>query len=302
MTWDGADSALGAAMGLVVAGVCSELEAFQFRSDIQRPTPSFTNLLTQFLSRQTRLIKVDISTSLTKGVATALATSSQSIRMLTCHLNPRETGVSIPEAMGLISLNCSTLEGLTTLIDGAGFSVSDLKPLFRCKTLQELRIDYWSMSSPLLENDVEAMAASWPNLEVLHLLASNSYSRQQTPLSILTTIAQCLQSTLQELGLETFADETIELETSPEVVGLSGLRHLVLGDSSTVKDGCEPDVANYLASICPPSLKISMPSQTFRTTRVGFDGWNKVAALFKHSCSGAGEITPPDPNRSSSLV
>ncbi|KAG8895164.1 hypothetical protein FRC01_012537 [Tulasnella sp. 417] len=301
MTRDNLDLASGGAMGSVVAGGCSELEAFQFLSDIRRPMPSFEKLLAQFLSRQTRLNQVDIFTSLTKSVATGLATSSQSIRQLTCHLSPEETGTSIPEAIELITLSCSALEGLTTITDAEEFSFADLKSLLRCKTIRKLRVHYWSLSSPVLEKDVEEMAASWPNLEFLYLLTSNPFPRPQTPLSILTHIAQCMQSTLGDLGLDVFADETVQLTTHPDATRFTNLQHLVIGDSSTVKDGYEPDVANYLASICPHNVEMSRRGRSL-PVEGRLDPWDKVAAFFKHSCSGAGKFDPRDINYGSSSL
>ncbi|KIO18642.1 hypothetical protein M407DRAFT_246430 [Tulasnella calospora MUT 4182] len=188
------------------------------------------------------------------------------------------------------------MEGLTAIIDAEDFSVSDLKGLLKCKTLRKLCIHYWSLSSPLVANDVEAMAASWPTLEMLHLLTTNPFTRPHTPLSILTTIAQCMKSTLTDLGLELFADETVQLTTSLEAVGSTTLRHLTIGNSSIVEDGHEPYVANYLASICPHSVEISWRSRSILGIPDGsLDPWNKVGALFKHSCSGARGIAPRNP-------
>ncbi|KAG8941579.1 hypothetical protein FRC04_004160 [Tulasnella sp. 424] len=297
MTWDDVDSAFHSAMEPVTAGPCSELEALQFLSDNRRPPPSLAKSLAQFISKQTQLKEVDIFISLPRCIATALATSSQSIRSLSCHICPEGAGISVSETIGLISSSCSVLEELTAIVN-TEFRVSDLRGLLSCNTLRTLRISYWTLHSQLEAKEIEAMAISWPGLEVLHILSNNPFPRPPTPLSILTTIARCMRPTLKDLGVDLFVDETVPLATTLEAVPFIGLQNLVIGDSSTIQNGHEQDVAMYLGSILPHDVKISMKTRRLLGIASGLaleslDSWNKVVGLRQTSRSASAEEAAP---------
>ncbi|KAG9017044.1 hypothetical protein FRB90_001982 [Tulasnella sp. 427] len=237
--------------------------------------------LTQFLSNQTQLKEVTLFNSLTRSVASALGTSAHSLRAVTCHVGPKSVDETAHEVVETIAITCPGLQEFTTIVNADDFHFSDVEGLLRCNCLRDVHISYCSQTSRLEQHHIQAMGSAWSGVESLRILANNIFQRPNTPISILTTIAQCMGLTLKVLGIEVCVDGEVPMSVSAQLVNLHSL---IIGDSSRISPGDEEAVASYLAALCPHTAKISMKTRDLSgvsTRGQPLEGWNMVATLIR---------------------
>ncbi|KAG9016325.1 hypothetical protein FRB90_003289 [Tulasnella sp. 427] len=277
----GMDSGTGMLSRL--AQVSCRLRRIQFTWGWGESAEPLEQALAALIRQQNGLRSFSSLMDLSEETFRALTSSNTTLQSLDCRLSSTHA-LAFRSFAEIMSTGFNRLEKLAVQ-SNASIDFTSINPLLACPSLRELSVRAATVAA-LQPSGVKAMAEAWPQIEDLRLRSQVPERPHVHQLSILSSLAKDMGSTLQTIELDFRVDVSTQLPSVKEPNTFKVLRQIRVGEVDRIAGGREDDVARYLLSLCLLGISIAVGvSDLFGESPNDITltrGWRKVQLLLQN--------------------